>query len=266
MKSLRLIQAAPAALLLLATVSTPSPAREQVKDVQVYDTGKTPRLSVKNINGGLTIEGWDKNRLEVTVTKTAETEEMLGQIDVISRMDDDYLRIEVDLEDLDRDGNRNYRGDILKVDFEIKVPRGTRIDAVEFVNGNVELSGINGDIDASTVNGRVSGEDLGGDVELATVNGELELVASGDVDSIRMHSVNGGVTLVLPKKFDANISAGTLHGDIRGMNGLEVDATKFTGSSIQGRIGKGGLKVDLNTVNGSIEIRREGEGGAREKE
>lgn len=266
MKSLRMIRTVPAAVVLLATAFTQSPAREQVRDVQVYDTGKTPRLSVKNINGGLTVEGWDQNRIEVTVTKTAANADLLEKIDVISRLDDDYLRIEVDLDDIDDDDDRNYGGEILRVDFDVKVPRGTRIDVVELINGNVELSDIEGDVEASTVNGRVSGEHLGGDVDLATVNGELELVASGGVDSIRMHSVNGGVTLVLPKKFDATISAGTLHGDIRGMNGLDVDATRFTGSSIQGKIGKGGLKVDLNTVNGSIEIRREGEGGAREKE
>ena len=70
----------------------------------------------------------------------------------------------------------------------------------------------------------------------------------------------------LPKSFDASISAGTLNGDIHAIDGLDVDATNFTGSSMQGKIGKGGLKVDLNTVNGSIEIRREGEGGTRDKE
>ena len=264
MKASRTIPVVATALVLLATGSGLATAKEQVKDVQVFDTGKSPRLSIKNINGGLTVTGWDKNRIEVTVTKTASTEDILELIDVNTSMNDDYLRIEVDLDDIDDDDN--YRGEprIMKVDFEVKVPRGTRIDAVEFVNGNVDLLDIDGDVEASTVNGRVSAAKLSGDVDLSTVNGELELVASGDIDSIRMHSVNGGVTLTLPRKLDASISAGTLHGDIRGMNGLEVDATRFTGSSIQGKIGKGGLKVDLNTVNGSIEIRREGEGEERD--
>jgi DUF4097 and DUF4098 domain-containing protein YvlB len=63
---------------------------------------------------------------------------------------------------------------------------------------------------------------------------------------------------MLPKKFDARIEAGTVHGDITAIDGVDVDATKFTGSSMKGVIGKGTMKVDLSTVNGSIHIGREG--------
>ncbi|HEX6789738.1 MAG TPA: DUF4097 family beta strand repeat-containing protein, partial [Candidatus Krumholzibacteria bacterium] len=148
----------------------------------------------------------------------------------------------------------------------LRVPSGTVIDAVELVNGDVDVRGIDGDVEISSVNGRVSGEMLGGNVELATVNGEVELVAADGVDSIRMHSVNGGVSLVVPKQFNARIKASTVHGSIRGMDGLDVDTKGWVGSSLQGTLGKGGLRVDLNTVNGSIEIREGSGSGAREKE
>jgi DUF4097 and DUF4098 domain-containing protein YvlB len=266
MKASLVIRLVSVVLVLFATVPAGVSARVEVKDVQVFDTGRQPRLSLKNINGNLTVEGWDKDRIEVTIVKTASSQELMEKIRVEARMDDNYLRIVGDFEDMDDDDGRNFNSKIAKIEFALKVPHGTRIHTIELINGNVELHNIEGDVDASSVNGRVSGEKLGGDVELATVNGEVSLVASGSVDSIRLHSVNGSVTLVLPKSFDANISAGTLHGDIYGMNGLDVDEARFTGSSMQGKIGKGGLKVDLNTVNGSIEIRREGEGGTREKE
>lgn len=263
MKALNPVHLLSAALVVLATAPAAVSAREQVKDVQVFDTGSKPRLSLKNINGDLTVEGWDKNRIEVSIVKTASSTDRMDDIDVNVSMENDHLRIEVELDD---EHFGSHRGESARVDFTVHVPRGTRIDAVEMVNGDAAINGVSGDVEVSSVNGQVSGEKLGGHVELATVNGEVMLVAGDGVDSIRMNSVNGGVTLVLPKKFDASIHAGTLHGDIVAMDGLDVDATSFTGSSMKGTLGKGGLKVDLNTVNGSIEIRHEGEGGARDRE
>ena len=262
MKASQWIGVLPAALILLATASGPVSAQEKETINNNYDTGSHPRLSLKNINGDLTIQGWDKKRIEVTAVKTVGKKEHLNEVEIHSNMNDDHLRIDVKY-----DFDDNWGRDVtVSVDFTIRVPYGTEIDAVELVNGDIEIQNVEGDVEVSSVNGEVSGEKLGGHVELATVNGEVSLVANGGVKSISMHSVNGGVTLVLPKKFDARINAGTVHGSIRAIDGLDVDATTFTGSSMQGTIGKGGLKVELNTVNGSIEIRHQGEGGSREKE
>lgn len=263
MKSLRWIALWPAALVLAAAVTQPAFARERETVNQVYETGASPRLSLSNINGDVTVDGWDKNQIEVTALKTAASKDDLDDIEIRTRKDGDHLRIDVKLKHQD---GWSYRGESPSVDFTIHVPRGTEVDQVELVNGDVELTNIAGDVEASSVNGRVAGEKLGGDVNLSAVNGDISLVATGGPTSIRMNSVNGEVTLVLPKKFDARIEAGTLHGDITAIDGLDVDATSFTGSSMKGTIGKGTMKVDLNTVNGSIAIRREGEGGARDKE
>ena len=262
MKAMRWMMPLSAAITLLMSASGSVSAREEEKDVQVYDTSDHPRLSLRNINGGLTVEGWNKNRIEVTVVKRASSKERLEDIKIESRMDNDHLRIEVDLED---DGNWSTRGESLNVEFTIRVPHGTRVDSVELVNGDIDIRNIDGDVEVSSVNGEVSGEQLGGDVQLATVNGEVSLIATGDAESISMNSVNGGVVLVLPRKFDARIQAGTVHGSIRANGGFDVDATTFSGSSMNATIGKGGMKVDLNTVNGSIEIRREGEGGTKDR-
>lgn len=262
MKTMRWMMPLSAAITLLMSASGPASAREKETDVQVYETSDHPRLSLRNINGGLTVEGWNKNRIEVTVVKSASSKERLEGITVKSRFDDDHLRVEVELDD----GNWSSRGENLNVEFTIRVPHGTRVDSVELVNGAIDIRNVNGDVEVSSVNGEVSGEQLGGDVELATVNGEVSLIATGNAKSISMNSVNGGVVLVLPKKFDARIQAGTVHGSIRANGGFDVDATTFSGSSMNATIGKGGMKVDLNTVNGSIEIRREGEGGTKDRE
>jgi len=251
----------PAVLVLATTVTRTVAARETETINQAYDTGAHPRLSLQNVNGDVTLDGWDKNRIECTALKTAPNQEGLQDLQVEFHKDGDRVTIRVKYP---HENIFTHHGEGPRVDFTLHVPRGTEIDRVEFVNGDVEITNVDGDVEASSVNGRVSGTKLGGDVNLSTVNGAVDLVATSNISSIRMNSVNGDISLRLPKKFDARIEAGTLHGDITAIDGIDVDATKFVGSSMSGVIGKGTMKVDLNTVNGSIHIRREGDKGDRE--
>ena len=261
MKRLQWIALAPAIVVLATAVTQSAFAKVSDTNTTVFDTSSHPRLSVKNINGDLTVEGWSKNTIEVTALKTAKNQEDLDNMQIFTEKNGDRVSIRVEYKHDHDDWDNNQTG---AVDFTIHVPKGTEIDRVEFVNGDIEVTGIEGDVEASSVNGEVSGRKLGGDVNLSTVNGGVELVATSDISAIRMNSVNGDITLLLPKKFDARIEAGTLHGDITAIDGADVDATRFSGTSMRGTIGKGTMKVDLNTVNGSIQIRREGEGGKKE--
>ncbi len=259
MKALRWIAIAPAVLVLATTVTRSAPARVSETINQVYDTGAHPRLSIKNVNGDLTLEAWSKNTIELTAVKSARNQDDLDNVHVICEKSGERVSVRVEYKHERDDWNQTGT-----VDFTLHVPAGTEVDRIEFVNGDIEITGIEGDVEASSVNGEVSGRKLGGDVVLSTVNGEVELWATSDINSIRMNAVNGDVNLILPRKFDARIQAGTLHGDITAVEGLDVDATRFSGTSMQGTIGKGTMKVDLNTVNGSIQIRRDGEDGKRQ--
>jgi len=261
MKALHSLATWSAALMLAATVTQSASAGRTETIHRSYDTRATPRLSVENINGDLAIDGWDQNRIEISAVKQAPTSERLDDLRVTMEQDGDDVTIRVEYPRQ----NNFTDGEGPRVDFTIHVPRGTRVARVEFVNGDVDISGVSGDVEASSVNGGISGEKLGGHVDLSTVNGGVKLLAVGGAGPIRLNSVNGDVTLILPKQFDARIVAGTLHGDITAIDGIDVDAKQFAGSSMRGVIGKGTMKVDLNTVNGSIDVRREGEGGGREK-
>jgi DUF4097 and DUF4098 domain-containing protein YvlB len=245
------------AALVAAAVTQSAHARVSETTNQVYDTSAHPSLRLDNVNGDVTIEGWDKNSIEIVAVKSAGDKEDLDDLKIESRKDGDEVVVHVRYPHENNFWNHGHEGP--QVDFTIHAPFGTEINKVEFVNGDVEINGVSGDVQASSVNGQVTGTKLGGDVNLSTVNGEVELVATSAIKSIRLNSVNGDIKLMLPKKFDARIEAGTLHGDIVAIDGLDVDATSFTGSSMKGVIGKGTMKVDLNTVNGSIRIRRDGE-------
>ncbi len=226
---------------------------------QTYGVGKNARLSLSNLNGAVTVTGWDKDEFEVTVTKHASLKEQLDDADVKIDFNDDHLRIEVDYDfnDYDEDDETTtFDGDdLVDVDFEIRAPRYAEIRRIELVNGGMEISGLSGDVSASSVNGNVRGEKLSGETHLSTVNGNVTLSNVTKHDEIDLSSVNGSVTLYLPKNVNARLTASTVHGDIRGDLGHGVT---HAGGSMDAVLGTGGPRIELGTVNGDIRIRRAG--------
>jgi hypothetical protein len=227
-------------------------------DKHTYEVGKNARLTLSNLNGGVTVTGWDKNEFEVTVNKRASSKELLDDAEVMADFDGDHLRIEVEY-DFDDDGEKdetiNFDGDDLIVAFEIRAPRGAEIRRLELVNGSVEIRGLTGDVNAASVNGNVDGEELSGETRLSTVNGNVTLSSITTHDDIELSSVNGSVTLYLPKNVNAKLTASTVHGDIRGELGHGVT---HAGGSMDAVLGSGGPRIELGTVNGDIRIRRAG--------
>lgn len=236
-------------LLSALLVSTSAGKSEREESTQSYKVGKSPRVSLSNLNGTAEISGWNGDTIEVKVTKfTSGPRERFDDVAVNVDLDGDHLRIEVEYDDTD-----DWDSDGVSVDFEIRVPRGTSLENVKLVNGDLEIRDLAGDIEASSVNGDVSGIELSGDVHLSTVNGDVSLVSAGD-EPIRLKSVNGGVTLVLPKNANAKLSASTVHGDISGKLARGVT---HAGSSMDAVLGSGGRRIELGTVNGDIEIRHD---------
>lgn len=244
------------AAAMTMTLIAPSSATEREEINQTYPVGKDARLSLSNLNGPATITGWDKKTIEVKATKTTSgSRERLDDVTVNFDMKDDHLRIDVDYDDSDHwtDGG-------VGVEFEIHVPRAIEIKDIKLVNGDLHIEDVAGDVSASSVNGEVAGKQLGGEVHLSTVNGDVSLTTSVGRDAIELSSVNGSVTLELPRKVNAKLSASTIHGDIRGDLGHGVT---HAGSSMDAVLGSGGARIELGTVNGDIRIRRADGDGAR---
>lgn len=238
-----------AVLVSMAFSTTTSIAKSEREVItESYDVGKNPGLSLSNLNGAVRITGWDRNTIEVEATKTTSgPRERLDGATVKADLKDDHLRIAVEYEDDD-----GWQDDGVEVEFEIRVPRGTRIESVELVNGNLDVTNVNGDVEASSVNGDVTGTHLTGAVELSTVNGDVSLSSFVGDDSIELKSVNGTVSIVLPRGLNAKISASTMHGEVHGDLGHGIT---HAGSSMDAVLGSGGVRIQLGTVNGDIRIR-----------
>jgi DUF4097 and DUF4098 domain-containing protein YvlB len=205
-------------------------------------------LNLENINGNVEIEGWDRDEVEINYTKRSRSQEGLDRMEVLIEENGDRLSISTEYK---KSSGRNNNG---AVDFTVYVPRGAALE-LDLVNGNLDVKGHEGSINADLVNGNLTAE-LAGEAELGTVNGSLDVTlnAMQATGRYELSSVNGGLTLRLPAGAGARVEAETVHGSISNDFGMEVDKGRYVGKSLRGKIGDGGADIELSNVNGSIKI------------
>lgn len=217
---------------------------------KTYPVSASVRVSLSNVNGGVEVSGWDRNEVQVIATKRADSQEKLARLTVDVQASTDSVAIKTKLPQ----GHNNNPG---SVDYEIRVPRGARLDKIQTVNGNVEISTVRGSVNAESVNGGVKASSLTGDVELKTVNGNIdcEVADLASTKNVRLSTVNGGVELSMPKDANAHLTASTVHGGINSNFNLPIKKNFPVGSNLDTTLGSGNTMVDLKSVNGGISIR-----------
>lgn len=219
---------------------------------QTYSLNSNGRLSLENINGSVTISGWDKNQVEVDAVKTAPSSDMLNKIQIRVESSPDSIHIHTEYPHGVFSHSGNWR-----VDYTIKAPRHANLEKINLVNGSIDVDNFSGDVRVSSVNGRVKARDLSGEAHLSTVNGPVDaLFANPDIAKpVSVNSVNGPIALTLPPDVHTGVSAHTVNGNIHNDFGLQVTG-HFVGHNLQGSIGGGGsAHIDLSDVNGAIAIR-----------
>lgn len=215
---------------------------------KTYPVSANVRVSLKNVNGGVEITGWDRNEVQIVATKHANSQDKLARLKIEVQASNDSVAIKTKLPE----GTNNNPG---SVEYEIHVPRGARLDKIDTVNGSVEVSEIRGAVHVSSVNGKVTGRGLTGDIDLSTVNGKVdcEAIELAGAQNVKLSTVNGSVELSVPRDSNAHLTANTVHGGIHSDFGTP-GRTGFVGANLDTTMGSGSTHVDLSSVNGGISI------------
>jgi len=210
-------------------------------------------LSLENINGNVTIEGWKKNEVSIVAVKSGKTKD-IDRITVSVEVDKyegkDWIHVSTQYDIFSLNSGR--------VDYTIKVPSGAILEDIELVNGNVKVTGVTGYLSLGTVNGSITATGMTGNAWVETINGNLDLsfdkMSSGQ--SVDLESVNGVVVLRIPANANAQVDAETLNGNVSSDFGLTVEKGEWVGRSMEGLVGSGGARISIETVNGNIEIKK----------
>lgn len=222
------------------------------------------RVSVSNVNGSITVEGWDRNEVKLEAVKVADTKERLSEVEIIIEHKPDYLKIETEFGTW-KNGNRTWNcrsGCRLDVQYKLMVPRNAVLNEIETVNGSVTITNTTNITNASAVNGVVKATNLKGTARIETVNGtsEVDFDSVNSESKISLSTVNGKVNLSLPSDVDATIKADTVNGNISNDFGLPVRKGKYVGRDLYGKVGDGTVKINLESVNGGLNIHRKQDG------
>lgn len=248
------------------TATSGDPVQELREEFhQTYPLSPNGRVSLENLNGNVRIAAWERNDVQVDAVKRAYRRERLNEAKIEVVASADAVRIKTVYPDWDQTFTSDVKGrhnNPAIVDYTITVPRSSRLESIDLINGSLDVDGVEGDVKASSINGKVAARGLMGITKLSTVNGTLEATFSKLEESkpITLGSVNGNVLLVIPSDTNAIVKAGTVHGGISNEFGLEVQHGDYVGHELYGQLGTGGPRVRLDNVNGRITIKHAQDG------
>ncbi|MDT8070661.1 MAG: DUF4097 family beta strand repeat-containing protein [Terriglobia bacterium] len=241
--------------LAVALASLPAHAGVTEEFHKTYPISPDGRISVKNLNGAVTVVAWDKNEVQIDAMKTGDTKELVDE----AKIEVTAGSSAIDVRTHYPEDRHNYHA--ATVDYTLHVPRRGRLDKIELVNGRVSIQGVQGGIRASSVNGEVEAREVAGDMNLQSVNGRVLADMRAPARSVELGTVNGQVALKIPSDASAEINASTVHGNISNDFNIPVNHGHFApGSELRARLGKGETRMKLSTVNGGIEIQRAPDG------
>jgi DUF4097 and DUF4098 domain-containing protein YvlB len=278
-------------LLLIATTAW-SQSRFGVQEsetirrtLEFSSGGGTKELELDNVQGSIRVTGYNGSNMEMVANKTirAESDERLQAAKKEVRLDimDKSSTIEIYV-DQPGSGRRDRsdswrsrshwgdRGYDVAFDFEIRVPRDTKVRLRTVNDGDIRVQNVAGDFDVEDVNGNIEMLEMAGSGRAHTVNGQLKVTFAGNPgrDSY-FGSLNGDVEVTFQPNLSAELRFKTFNGGVytdfpttalptpaaaaERRNGRFVYRSNRFSSA---RVGNGGPEIQFDGFNGNVRILR----------
>jgi len=148
-----------------------------------------------------------------------------------------------------------WHGRRAKINLEVQVPRGVRLNATT-TNGKVRCLNLDSVVQAATTNGDVevstsewaSAKTTNGSVRVSMGNAKW----SGDLELL---TTNGSVHVTLPASAEFQVHAATTNGGISSDFPITVQG-RFSPKTLSGTVGGGGRELRVTTTNGGIDLKK----------
>lgn len=159
-----------------------------------------------------------------------------------------------------------------KINLEIEVPAGFDMKISSYNDGDIYLSGIQGEIEINTYNGEIGAENISGSVVATTYNGEIKVTFDKVTDGTPMSysTYNGDIDITFPAAFKGTFKMKTNQGEI--LSGFDMNMVKSNpvqkkdASSgtykvvidewMKGEVNGGGAEISMRNYNGDLIIRK----------
>ena len=217
--------------LVLTSVSTLALAEKKTEKIERTFRFKDPNgqnlLVVDNVFGDIVVKGYDGDEVRMVVHKTVEarSEKKLQAAEENVRLD---IAAEDDLVDCYVDGpfrcsrGRSIRwrgckheGYRVRFDFEITVPKNTRLDLKTVNDGEIAVTNVQGDYTIKNVNGEIAMDRVAGSGDVYAVNGDVSVdFQQNPQDSCRFGSLNGDLRITFRPNLSADFHLKTFNGQV----------------------------------------------------
>jgi hypothetical protein len=234
-------------------------------------------LEIDNVWGSIEVVGASSDQAKLTINKSirAESKEKLEQarkdvtLDITQQPDALKLYVNgpfrCDCHDCNR---RDGEGYIVKMDFQLQVPRDIDIKIKTVNEGRVSVRDINGTFLVRNVNGDIQIHNIAGSGTARTVNGPVKVsFRQNPREASDFQTVNGNIELQFARDLSADFRFKTFNGGIysdfpvtampvaamqqeRRGNKVIFRADRYTSA----RIASGGPQIKVENLNGDIRI------------
>lgn len=244
------------ALLLLAGCSKAvEHAATEVLE-QSYPVDSTTRLTIRNLNGSISIRGADTAELKLHAIKKAANASQLQDINISVAAETGSVSIVTSV--LPRKKNAPL-GATGTVDYELVVPRTARIARLEVDDGKVLIAGMAGeDVRANVVDGQLTIRDCCANLHVAIANGDLDL--SYEHCALRpffaeAQVTHGSARVSIPRNASFHARAQTMKGKIANDFADMVDVNSHSLQKIDLSVGPNArAELSVHVTSGDIRI------------
>jgi hypothetical protein len=222
--------------------------------VRAYTLAEGGHIDINNSRGAVDVQGVDGSTVEVRVERIVHAVTDAAAAEILPRlvMKEDVAPDKVVI------GAEPLGGIVIGVSVEmryhVRAPKTAAL-RVRNVGGLLNVKDVGGHVVLNGANGGLVAEGLGGGIETRWVNGPVSIaLASVGSDLVDVRVTNGGLTLTIPERVNANLMASATNGRV------EVRVPQFeplgdqTPRRVRGRFNAGGTPIELVTVNGSITV------------
>jgi hypothetical protein len=205
--------------------------------------GDNNALMVANINGGITVTGYDGDKIKIEVTRTirAKTPERLEQgkaqikLGVMDLADTIILYTQGICSRFGKKDKTkgdwphrqgwgyqwNSQDDDCRelcdysFDFVIKVPVAVHLVLSTVNQGDIEIENLKGSIVANNVNGSITLSNISREAMASTINGNVDITYSKNPDqACRFYTLNGDINAWFQKGLSANMRFESFNGEL----------------------------------------------------
>ncbi len=244
-------------------------------------------LEVQNLNGSISVEGYDGSMVLVDVEKTiwaGNTEDLeLGkkEIGIKVLQEGNKLIVYPDIPNMHYKDGRFTNIDCNgweerpydhTLNFKVRMPKNSKLKVGAINNGEVLVKNTRGSfIEANNINGGIDLQDITGTTKVHCINGEVNIsYAVNPSEPSTYYSLNGDINITYQSNLSADIAFKSMNGELftdfdiakqfartskdEGGKGSKAKF-KFESKPVV-QIGNGGLDFDFETLNGNVMIKK----------